>query len=76
MSIQECSRGFRESDFGMILEGPGAPKVIFFANSWSGFAVFKKARISRGLEAILFFRFSENSKVLSEHTVAAVLLVF
>ena len=56
MSIQKCSRVFSESDFGMILEGPGAPKVLFFANSWSGFAVFKKARISRVLEAILFFQ--------------------
>ena len=74
MNIQECSRVFRESDFGAILEGPGAPKVFFFFDSWSGFAVFKKAWISRVLEAILFFRFPENSKVLFSQTVATVLL--
>ena len=69
MNIQKCSKVFSESDFGAILEGPEAPGVVFFLNSCSGFAVFKKARISRVLEAILFSRFSVNSKVLFSQTV-------
>ncbi len=75
-NIQQCSGVLREVDFGSHWETQREPNEAFFAYSCSGFAVFKKARISRCFEAHVIFEFSENSKVLFQHTVAAVLLFF
>ena len=60
MGFQKYSRIIRRAQGGSaraLLEDPGAPKGLFFADSCSGFAVFKKARISRIFEAHLFFGF-------------------
>ena len=69
-SVQGCSA---RSILGAI-ETQREPKELVFADSCSGFAVFKKARISKCFEAHVIFQFSENSKVQFWQTVAAVLL--
>ena len=74
-NIQQCSAVLREVDVGSHWETQREPNEAFFAYSCSGFAVFKKTRISRCFEAHVF-EFSENSKVLFQHTVVTVLLFF
>ena len=64
----------REVDFGSHWETQREPNDAFFAYSYSGLAVFKKTPISRCFEAHVILRFSENSKVLFQHTVVTVLL--
>ena len=75
-NIQQCLGVLREVDFGSHWETQRVPNEVVFAYSRSVFAVFEKARISRCFEAHVIFEFSENSKVLFQHTVAAVLLFF
>jgi hypothetical protein len=49
-----------------ILEGPGVPKGLIFADSCSGCTVFKKGRFSRIFETNLFLDFLKfNSAVLA-----------
>jgi hypothetical protein len=50
-NIQQCSGVLREVDFGSQWETQREPNEAFFAYSCSGFAVFKKTRISRYFEA-------------------------
>ncbi len=63
-NIQQCSGVLREVDVGRHWETQKEPNEAFFAYCCSGFAIFKKTRISRCFEAHVILRFSENLKVL------------